>query len=79
MLGVNTISSIAFPKGSICLNTRVCVSGCALSERVQGETRAVTWTHLAGSIRLQRKEQNLAVETTNIDLRAYKDISLTRG
>lgn len=37
MLGVNTISSTAFPVGSICLDTRVYVSGCVLSERREGE------------------------------------------
>ena len=67
MLGVNTISSTAFPVGSICLDMRVYVSGCMLSERCEEER---VQRHLFGSIRLQRKEQNLAIGTTNIDLRA---------
>jgi hypothetical protein len=37
MLGVNTISSTAFPVGSICLDKRVYVSGCVLSERCEEE------------------------------------------
>jgi hypothetical protein len=37
MLGINTISSTAFPVGSICLHARVYVSGCVLSERCEEE------------------------------------------
>lgn len=67
MLGVSTISSIGFPVGSICRDKRLYDSGCVSLERFEGKCLG---THLVGFICLQRKEQNLAVGTTNVDLRA---------